>query len=106
MVVVGVGQIAVLLPHLKAESDVRDAFVRMDHNGDGVVDFTDYLMWQERMREGRAKTDFWSLQEVKIDIHVPKEGCSVVSTSPSSPSGQAPPLQTVIGSLCRFHFAV
>lgn len=53
-----------MLPHLREESEIKEAFSRMDHNGDGVVDLTDFLMWQERMQEGRANTDFWALQEV------------------------------------------
>lgn len=40
----------------------------MDHNGDGVVDLTDFLMWVERMQEGRANTDFWALQEVRCNL--------------------------------------
>lgn len=53
-----------MLPHLHEESEIKEAFSRMDHNGDGVVDLTDFLMWEERMQEGRANTDFWALQEV------------------------------------------
>lgn len=53
-----------MLPHLHEESEIKDAFNRMDHNGDGVIDLKDYLMWEERMQEGRANTDFWALQEV------------------------------------------
>ncbi|CAM9144546.1 unnamed protein product [Ectocarpus sp. 4 AP-2014] len=52
-----------MLPHLHEESEIRDAFSRMDHNGDGVVDLTDFLMWEERMQEGRGNTDFFALQE-------------------------------------------
>lgn len=54
-----------ILPHLHEESEIKEAFHRMDHNGDGEVDFTDFLMWQERMQEGRANTDFYALQEVR-----------------------------------------
>lgn len=54
-----------MLPHLHEESEIKEAFSRMDHNGDGVVDLTDFLMWEERMQEGRANTDFWALQEVR-----------------------------------------
>lgn len=53
-----------MLPHLRDESEIKGVFSRMDHNGDGVVDLTDFLMWEERMQEGRANTDFYALQEV------------------------------------------
>lgn len=56
-----------MLPHLHDESEIKEAFSRMDHNGDGVVDLTDFLMWEERMQEGRANTDFYALQEVLRD---------------------------------------
>lgn len=36
----------------------------MDHNRDGVVDLADYIMWEERMKDGKGNTDFWALQEV------------------------------------------
>ncbi|CAM9314891.1 unnamed protein product, partial [Hapterophycus canaliculatus] len=52
-----------MLPHLHEESEIKEVFSRMDHNGDGVVDLTDFLMWEERMQEGRGNTDFWALQE-------------------------------------------
>eukprot|EP00752_Nemacystus_decipiens_P018608 g16683.t1 len=52
-----------MLPHLHDESEVKEAFSRMDHNEDGAVDLTDFLMWEERMQEGRANTDFYALQE-------------------------------------------
>ena len=52
-----------MLPNLTEESEIREVFSRMDNNGDGVVDLTDFLMWEERMQEGRAKTDFWALEE-------------------------------------------
>lgn len=57
-------QITAMLPHLTEEADIRNAFSRMDHNDDGVVDLTDFLMWEERMQEGRANTDYYALQEV------------------------------------------
>lgn len=38
----------------------------MDHNGDGTIDLTDFLMWEERMEDGKANTDFWALQEVSF----------------------------------------
>eukprot|EP00903_Cladosiphon_okamuranus_P005765 g5716.t1 len=56
-------KVASMLPHLHEECEIKEAFSRMDHNGDGVVDLTDFLMWEERMQEGRANTDFWALQE-------------------------------------------
>ncbi|CAM9166124.1 unnamed protein product [Scytosiphon promiscuus] len=56
-------EVVSMLPHLHEESEIREAFSRMDHNGDGVVDLTDFLMWAERMQEGRGNTDFWALQE-------------------------------------------
>ncbi|CAM9290972.1 unnamed protein product [Ectocarpus fasciculatus] len=56
-------EVAGMLPHLHEESEIREAFSRMDHNGDGVVDLTDFLMWEERMQEGRGNTDFFALQE-------------------------------------------
>lgn len=59
-----VEQIGGLLPNLTAESDVKELFARMDHNGDGVIDLTDFLMWEERMQDGKSNTDFWALQEV------------------------------------------
>ncbi|CAM9958340.1 unnamed protein product [Ascophyllum nodosum] len=56
-------EVSVMLPNLTEESEIREVFSRMDNNGDGVVDLTDFLMWEERMQEGRAKTDFWALEE-------------------------------------------
>lgn len=53
-----------MLPHLKEASEVKAVFERMDHNRDGVVDLTDFFMWEERMQDGRTHTDFWALQEV------------------------------------------
>lgn len=61
-----------MLPHLHEESEIRDAFSRMDHNGDGVVDLTDFLMWEERMQEGRGNTDFFALQEVGTIVPCPR----------------------------------
>ena len=53
-----------MLPDLRGELDTKELFSRMDHNGDGVVDLTDFLMWEERMQDGRGNTDYWALQEV------------------------------------------
>lgn len=58
-------QINALVPNLRAESEIRELFTRMDHNGDGLIDLADFLMWEERMEDGKAKTDFWALQEVR-----------------------------------------
>lgn len=59
-----------MLPDLRGEFDIQELFSRMDHNGDGVVDLTDFLMWEERMQDGRGHTDYWALQEV--DTCVPE----------------------------------
>ena len=59
-------KVTAMLPHLHEESEIKDAFNRMDHNGDGVIDLKDFLMWEERMQEGRANTDFFALQEVGL----------------------------------------
>lgn len=53
-----------MLPHLHGVAEIKEIFSRMDHNGDGAVDLTDFLMWEERMQEGRGNTDFFALQEV------------------------------------------
>eukprot|EP00904_Undaria_pinnatifida_P010728 jgi/Undpi1/6786/HiC_scaffold_21.g09263.m1 len=56
-------KIGSMLPDLRGELDTKELFSRMDHNGDGVVDLTDFLMWEERMQDGRGNTDYWALQE-------------------------------------------
>lgn len=75
-----VEQIANLLPNLTAESDVNDLFSRMDHNGDGVIDLTDFLMWEERMQDGRSNTDYWALQEVNTSTGNRTRACTSVGT--------------------------
>lgn len=55
-----------MMPALNGEFDIKELFSRMDHNGDGVVDLTDFLMWEERMQDGRGNTDYWALQEVLL----------------------------------------
>lgn len=62
-------QVNALLPTLNAESEIKETFIRMDHNGDGVIDLTDFLMWEERMEDGKANTDFWALQEVTMKTY-------------------------------------
>lgn len=57
-------QIKGLLPNLQTESEIKEAFSRIDYDGDGRIDLTDFLMWEERMEDGKANTDFWALQEV------------------------------------------
>ena len=55
-----------MMPGLSRELDIKELFSRMDNNGDGVVDLTDFLMWEERMQDGRGNTDYWALQEVPL----------------------------------------
>ncbi|KAG5177624.1 hypothetical protein JKP88DRAFT_264966 [Tribonema minus] len=62
-------EMATLMKHLTDGDEVLGVFKRMDNNGDGAVDLSDFMVWVEKVSSGRSiasgqnPQDYWALEE-------------------------------------------